>query len=257
MRLIALAVTVLVLLLVMTPVSAQTTFTQGYYDFESTIASMTYNGSWSTGAASNVGYRQTLSGVSNVSFAVTGKTLIVWRLMRNSVGNSMQVCVNYTGCQTIAADTGGITQYWYPFVLTLPSGINIVTISWVSGGVNLDSFMVLSDPSLASGMPTAVPTVPTATILPSSTPAYTATPGPTPVSTATAVPTSTPAPTATPYTLPDVVFAVEPDAEYRDLNGQIVAISYRVTAGDMAIITFLGLLTLLGFALMALKMGER
>lgn len=249
-------------LIAVMPVSAQTVFEQGYYEFESTIASMTYAGTWTTPSLFGVQSRQTNVGVSHVSFVVEGKTLIVWRLMRQSSGNSSLICVNNTSCITITSDTAN-PAYWYPYAITLPSGQNLITIHWVSGVLNLDSFMILSDPDLVAGMPTAVPTVPTATIIPSSTPAFTATPQPTstpgdtPVPTATIIPSSTPAFTATPYELPNSFFAVDPAARYDMVNGQITVTRYETRASDYLTQFFLVALLVVNLIAVGMSLWKR
>ena len=251
------------------PTAAQSTvFEQGYYEFESTIASMVYNGSWSTVNSGGVFSRQTSAGVSNVSFGVEGKTLIIWRLVRQSTGNNALICINGTSCVTMNCDST-TSFYWYPYTLTLPSGQNVITVSWSSGSINLDSFMVLSDPDLAAGMPTAVPTVPTATIIPSSTPAFTATPQPTstpgntPVPTATIIPSSTPAftttpqPTATPYELPNSFFAIDPAARYDMVNGQITVTRYETRASDYLTQFFLVALLVVNLIAVGMALWKR
>ena len=227
----------LVLAVFVAPTLAQTTFEQGFYEFESTIASMTYTGTWVDNTTNSVVSRQTTTGSSSVSFNVRGKTLIVWRYMFTAT-NTFNLCVNGGSCQTITSNATSF--FWAPVAFVLPSGTNTVSITRVTGNIALDSFMILADPATVT-YPTPVPT---ATILPSSTPAFTATPQPTstpgntPVPTATILPSSTPAftatpqPTATPYELPAAIWAIDPAARYSSTNGQITATRYNMGAPD-------------------------
>lgn len=224
------AAVVVVLGLIM-PVRAQSTFTQGFYEFENVVASMSYTGTWSSSTAvstvSGVGRTTSVVG-SSVSFYSAGETVVIWRLVRASgITSKMDVCVNGS-CINVSNESVSTVNYWYPYVVTIVPG-SLITVTLTSGVIWLDNLMILGGIS-GGGFPTPVPT---ATILPSSTPAYTATPGPTPVHTATAVPT------ATPYTLPSAIIAIDPSASYSDYNGQIVAWSFRFTAGEVVVAVLL------------------
>lgn len=210
-------------------VHAQTCcFDTGMYEFENEIAAMLYTGTWSTSAiysTASTSARVTTVAGSSVSFRVEGSSVIIWRYVRpTGQASRMDVCVNGV-CIPVNNETSAPWGSILPVTLMTVPG-DLVTITWTLGTVVLDSFVVLEDPVAAGAYPTPVPT---ATILPSSTPAYTATPGPTPVHTATAVPT------ATPYTLPQAIWAIDPAASYGDYNGQIVSWSFRFTAGEVVV----------------------
>jgi hypothetical protein len=223
------AVIVAILLAIfITPAVAQSTiFEQGVYEFEDTIASMAYSGPWTT-VTTGVSYQRADADAAFVALNVQGKTLVIWRQVSTGA-SSMDICVGGVTCVNVNnthATHNGLQMY----IFTLPSSApTLIYIVRNTGTLWLDKFMVLSDAAAAGGMPTAVPT---ATILPSSTPAYTATPGPTPVDTATAVPSSTPAFTATPYELPNAIWALDPAANYGSTNGQITATYYEMAAPD-------------------------
>lgn len=228
------AVIVVLLLLAIFAMPASAQLMQGVYEFEDTIGSMSYSGVWSTltitGTVGGVSRTTSAAGAS-VSFTVEGHSLTIWRLMRIT-GNSsrMNLCVGVS-CILVINESTTTNNFWYPVTVTLPPGPQTITVTQTLGQIYLDSFMVLNDP-VTAGMPTAVPTVPTATILPSSTPAFTATPGNTPVPTATIVPSSTPAPTATPYELPGAIYAIDPAVRYGMINGQITSTRYGMAAPD-------------------------
>lgn len=228
MRLPSIAIAIIMLVIFTVPASAQ--FTQSVYEFEDTIASMTYVGSWSTVTITGTvgGVVRTTSGAgASVAFDVVGQTLTIWRLMRTT-GNSsrMNVCVG-ASCVLVINEATSTNNFWYPYTVTLPSGTQTITITQTLGQIYLDYFMILDDPS--GSFPTPVPT---ATIVPSPTPASTTTPQPTP----------TPQPTATPYTLPESMIMIDPARSYSSVNGQIVAVGYEATAADIHIANLLMLL---------------
>jgi hypothetical protein len=191
------------------PAHAQATFTQGAYEFESYVGSMTYTGSWSTGAANQISYR-TINGAGDVSFQAKGKFLVIWRLMQVAT-STMNVCVNAV-CVAINNTTAGTGEAPQNFIVSLTGGTDTIVITRTAGAILLDSLMILADPALS------VPTnVPTATILPS----------------------STPAPTATPLSY---VWALDPAKRYGSSNGQISAIELGASAADIHIVNLLNAL---------------
>lgn len=223
----AIVVLLLFMGLELVPAQAQTTFTQGVYHFEDTIASMTYSGTWSTITAFSpyVSVRSTSATNANVEFLASGKTLVIWRLMAASGGSSrMDVCVG-ASCTAIINESTASAAFFYPIFFTLPSGTNAINIERTLGTINLDYFMILNDPAVGS-FPTPVPT---ATIVPSATPASTTTPQPTP----------TPQPTSTPMS---VVVAIDPQRSYSSESGQITAFDYIASAGDVHIANLLTML---------------
>lgn len=232
------AVLIVITLLVMVgPVSAQTVFSQGVYQFEDYIANMSYTGTWTTTASGAASTRTTSTASASLTFYVSGKYLVVWHLVPASNASSrFDFCVG-ASCQNVLSESGATVATWYPHTVALAAGTNTITITRTAGTIYFDYFMILADP-------TVLTPVPTATILPSSTPAYTATPGPTPVYTATAVPTSTPAPTVTPYTFPGVIYALDPAASYSSRDGMITAIDYKVDGGQIHLANLLTLLLL-------------
>lgn len=222
--------------LVPAQVHAQTCcYDTAMYEFENEIAAMLYTGTWSTSAiystASATARVTTVLG-SSVSFRVDGSSVIIWRYVRPSgQASRMDVCVNGV-CIPVNNESSASWASILPVTLMTAPG-DLVTVTHTLGTVALDSFMVLEDPVAAGAYPTPVPT---ATILPSSTPAYTATPGPTPVNTATAVPT------ATPYTLPHAVWAIDPAARYGSTNGQITKQTYGMETTDYMMLYLLAAL---------------
>lgn len=235
----------LLLAIFIIPTHAQTVFNTGVWKFVNYLSGeMTYTGTWVNAVNANVIVRTTSTPGASVSFLATGKVLILNRLVYNTATPSRyNVCVGVS-CTAVVSETGASQTFWYAHAFPLANGTNTVTITQTSGTVTLDYIMILADPTTA-GMPTAVPTVPTATILPSSTPAptatpaFTATPGDTPVPTATILPSSTPAPTATPYELPAAIWAIDPAVRYGSSNGQITATRYEMAAPDYLILFLL------------------
>ena len=228
MRLLTATIVFVLMAIFLVPARAQSTFAEGFYEFEDTIAGMSYTGTWTTGAASGLAgsSRSTSTVGSSVSFYVNGTTLVIWRLFR-STGNQgrMNVCINGGSCVLVINEATLTASVWYPYAMTVPSGA-LITITHTVGLVALDSFMVLSN--AAASFPTAVPT---ATILPSSTPASTTTPQPTP----------TPQPSSTPIS---VIWSIDPQKSYSSINGQITAFDYSATAADTHISNLLTLLVI-------------
>lgn len=231
MRLPAVVIAIATLLIVsLTPAQAQTTFTQGQYNFEDVIASMTYGGAWSTGTISSpyVIVRSTSAVSGNVSFLAEGKTLVIWRyVVANAVSSRMDVCIG-ASCTSVINESTQVTGFFYPVMFAMPSGTNTITITRTLGTIYLDYFMILQDPAIGA-FPTPVPT---ATIIPSPTPASTTTPQPTP----------TPQPTATAYTLPGAMIMIDPARSYGGQNGQITATEYSATAADIHLSNLLSLI---------------
>lgn len=224
MRRFSVIVIIATLLMLFVPVQAQTTFTQGTYHFEDTIASMTYSGTWSTITAFSpyVSVRSTSAVNADVQFLASGKTLIIWRLMAaNAVSSRMDVCVG-ASCTAVINESTASAAFFYPVFFVLPTGTNTITIRRTLGTINLDYFMILDDP-IAGSFPTPVPT---ATIVPSATPASTTTPQPTP----------TPQPTSTSMS---VIVAIDPQRSYSSESGQITAFDYSASAGDVHIANLL------------------
>jgi hypothetical protein len=234
MRLPAILITVILLASFMLPVSAQTVFGQGVYQFEDYVAQMTYSGTWATQTQMSLTVRTGTSAGASVTFLASGRYLVLWRYQRSTgISSRYNVCIN-ASCTLVISESTNTENQWVPSSFPLAAGTNTVSITQTLGNVVLDYFMVLDDPSTA-GMPTAVPTVPTATILPSSTPASTTTPQPTP----TPQPTSTPQPSSTPIS---VIWAIDPEKSYGMANGQITAFEYSATAADSHIANLLTML---------------
>lgn len=227
MRLLAIFSIVSFLLIGLVPVSAQTVFPQGIWQFESYIPDMVYVGTWNTITSANVTMRSATTSVATVKFFVTGKVLLIHHFMYPaSTGSQFQVCIGtpVPTCTMVTATTGATIGLWYGSSFPLAAGTNQVIITYAAGTVSLDYIMILADPS--GSFPTPVPT---ATILPSSTPATTTTPQPTP----------TPQPTATPYTLPGAIWAIDPARQYGSINGQITSMEYSATAADIQVANLL------------------
>lgn len=243
------ALALIVLMLLAGIARAQTTFRQGYYDFESYVSSMTYSGSWST-AGSNPYYRATTAASAYVEFSAAGNYLIIWRFLYTTTA-AMDVCVD-ASCQSVS-NTSTATGF-YPVAISLsgPGTTNTVRITRTSGQVTLDAMQILTTP------------LNTATPAPSSTPAPTSTPQPTwtlwasttPQPTWTLAPSVTPQPTATPYSAAassGVVWSLDLDKEYQVTNGQQTSVQYTATAADVHIANLLTLLlfSVWGFFLFA------
>jgi uncharacterized membrane protein len=232
MRLPAVVIAIAMLIVVLlTPAQAQSSFGVGFYEFEDTIAGMSYTGTWSTytsvsGTLGGTG-RTTSGAGASVSFIAGGPTVVIWRVMRSSGSLSkMNVCINGGSCVLFVNESASSTAFLYPLTITVSPGAT-VSVTQTSGQLWLDSFMILSD--VAASIPTPVPT---ATIIPSSTPASTTTPQPTP----------TPQPTATAYTLPGAMIMIDPARSYGDQNGQITATEYSATAADIHLSNLLSLI---------------
>lgn len=223
-------IAILLLAFAFVPAQAQSSFGVGFYEFENTVASMLYTGTWSSATAvstvSGIGRTSSVVG-SSVSWYAAGDTVVVWRLVRVSgITSKMDVCVNGTSCINVSNESVSTVNYWYPYVANVTPG-SLITITLTSGVIWLDNLMVLS--SASGSFPTPVPT---ATVLPSSTPASTTTPQPTP----------TPQPTATAYTLPGAMIMIDPARSYGDQNGRITATEYSATAADIHISNLLSLM---------------
>lgn len=231
MRLKSVLIFILSLWLVATPAQAQGTFSNGAYEFES--VSIGTSGAWTLSTTQGSSSLQTTTVGGYATFYAVGNSLIFSRLMRITGTSTMQVCIGATCGSYSNSNASQTSAAWHQIVLPLAAGTNTVTITNTAGTLNLDYFMVLSDPS--SSFPTSVPT---ATILPSSTPASTATPASTttPQPTPTPQPTSTPAPTVTPLSY---VWALDPSRRYGSTNGQISAFDYSATAADTHIVNLL------------------
>ncbi len=232
-------VAIALIFVLLIPASAQSSFAEGFYEFENVIASMAYTGTWSTstatGTVGGVGRASSVVG-SSVSFYSAGDTVVFWRFLR-STGNlsKMDVCRNGGSCVNVVNEATSTNNFWYPYVMAVTPG-DLISITHTSGLIVLDSLMILS--STAGTFPPAVPTAP---IIPSSTPAPTATPA----STTTPQPTPTPQPTSTPQPSPtamSVIVAIDPQRSYSSDSGQITAFDYSASAGDVHISNLLSAL---------------
>jgi hypothetical protein len=221
------------------PVSAQSTFTQGMYEFDTCGGNCTTSGSW---VVQDNGAQEFL--VSNgavtdyVEFSVSGKHLVIFRYTGPGI-TTMDVCINSSCTNIPNANAAVVVQ---PYIVTLTGGTDTIRI--VRNFVYLDYFMVLNERPAA-----------TATILPSSTPAPSSTPQPTwttapsstPQPTWTLAPSITPQPTATPMTGGG---GSDPASVYATVeSGQMTRFDYVATAGSVHIAN---LLTALFFSIWAM-----
>jgi hypothetical protein len=224
--------------------SALTPYPQGVYEFESCGSNCTLSGSWvvqDNGAADYLVSNG--AGTDYAEIQVKGQFLVIYRLVGTGL-NSMTVALNGSGTTVGNANTSVDTDY--PYIVALTGGTDTIRIT--GNFVYLDRFIVLAAPPVA-----------TATILPSSTPAYTAPPQPTstprptdtPAYTATPQPTWTLAPSITPQPTATPMVGggggSDPASVYATVEtGQVTRFDYIATAGNVHVAN---LLTLLFFSL--------
>lgn len=189
------------------PVQAAT-LGQGAYEFETCDPTdCSLNGTWVVSDNGGQQYIVATGTTDYVEFTVQGQQLIIYRAISGGFAD-MEVCVDAI-CQIIS--NNNIATVYFAGVVIPLSGTN--TIQIIGDLVYLDQFIVLDTPGGGGVFPTPVPT---ATAVPTTTPQ----------------PTSTPAPTATPISL---VWAISPNSKYDMVAGQMVALDYGVSVGDMVL----------------------
>lgn len=228
----------ILLALVVHLASAQTTLTDGYYQFESCGSDCTLSSNWFIESYGGINLLTTYTANETVSFYASGRYLLVYRQIYSGAPN-MQVCLG-ASCTTTGSGAGGTIDS-YPTVITL-SGVGItdsVTIkNMASAPFRLDFFVIIGNPAAATWTP-----APSVTPQPTWTPAPSVTPQPT----WTAAPSITPAPTATPN-----AGAGGPDAAsvYSTLtSGQPVRFDYVVSAGGIHIANVLTMIFVSGWSM--------
>jgi len=281
-RLIVFFVLVFGFVLTGTVSAANSVFGPGHWEFEDWIPNMTYTGTWNTNTDGARVTRTTTGTNASVNFTLSKSTewVVFYRVTTTTTG-TFKLCYNaaFTICTTYANTTTN-TTYRYPFTVYYGgsgSDVDLWLVNTAGSNLVLDDFFVFAFIPTATPANTPVPTatilpsstpgVPTATILPSSTPANTpvdtatavptATPPNTPVPTATAVPTATPfdinliltligsgGNTLTPTNTPTITNTPTPEpwVYITVTSGQLTRFDYVATASDVHIANLLALI---------------
>jgi hypothetical protein len=236
--------------------TANPPYYEGMYEFESQNApKMQISAGWVINTITGRVLLRSVNyaGTPSVGFKVQGRFLVVYKFWAQQENERlMNVCIDANPCVAIPAQTFYIAGVSLPFAFDLGFyGLHDVVIKFPPNGANrgegsLDHFYVIQ------GDPTATPPA----FVPTNTPAPpTQTPGgstatPTPIPTATSTPLPSPTPNTTVVFVPLVI--TQDTSETTLVNGKTARVERTITAGDLAIIAMLSIMTTISLVIMVM-----